>query len=106
VFVTSEKIGLCRLDRDDGRLIWKNLKGDRFLATNGKFVYALDAQRYLLVIDYFKGTTLSRYNLSDFVVPVANTLSDRIYLANHDGSIMCLHHRDFKTPYRPVTSDE
>ncbi len=106
VFVVSENVGLCRVDRDDGKLVWKNIKAVDFLATNGKFVYALDQLRYLLVIDYLKGTTLSRYDLSDYLVHYRNTTTDRIYLTNHDGSILCLRHQNLKKPYRPVTPEE
>jgi hypothetical protein len=106
VFVRSEALGLCRVDREDGRLVWKNPKADLFMAVNNKYVYALDAHRSLLVLDYLKGTTLSSYDFRDFVVPYSNTLSDRIYFGNHDGALLCLRHQSLAKPYRPTTWEE
>lgn len=104
VFVVSSLAGMHRLHRDEGKLVWKNAKANLFLATNNKFVYALDAQRHLLVLDYHKGTTLSRFDLGDWVVPFTNTLTDRIYLANHDGKVICLRHQKFQKAFRPTSA--
>jgi hypothetical protein len=34
------------------------------------------------------------------VLPITNEWTDRIYFANHDGQILCLHHRDNIVPLR------
>jgi hypothetical protein len=91
------------VDREDGRQVWKNPKADLFLAVNNKFVYALDYHRNLLVLDYVKGGTLSHFDFSDYLVPYSNTISDRIYFGNHDGSVLCLRHQSLQKPFRPST---
>ena len=85
-----------------GDAVWKNVEGDSVLAVNKKFVYATDTGGRLLILDRARGTRLSRYNLSDFVVPVVNELTDRLYLAANSGLIVCLHDRDreYATPVR------
>lgn len=102
VFVTALNRGLARLDRDWGRLIWRNPEADRFLALNQKYVYATDKRGHLLVLDYIRGRTLARYDTSDYVVRVSNRWTDRIYLGAHDGTIICLRPRDNELPFRPT----
>src|SRR5262249_5745018 len=72
--------------------------GDKVLAVNPKFVYATDRAGRMVVLDRDRGRELSRYNVRDFVVPTANELTDRIYLAANDGLVVCLHDRDYPTP--------
>jgi len=37
----------------------------------------------------------SRYDIRDFVFPVVNGATDRIYLASNNGLIVCLHDKDY-----------
>lgn len=106
VFVVASSQGLARVDRGNGHRKWLNPDADHFLSTNGKFVYATDRRGYFLVIDYERGRTLARYDLRDYVVRVANRWSDRVFLAAHDGRIICLRHRDLVRPYRPIPLPE
>jgi outer membrane protein assembly factor BamB len=113
VFLTSERGGLTRLNRRDrevrapgrdriyfgGEVVWRNAAARRFLATNDRFVYAADRLGRLLVLDYDRGTLMARFdNTMDWTVAVSNPWSDRFFLAAQDGQILCLHHRDSKTP--------
>jgi outer membrane protein assembly factor BamB len=100
VFVAGDQVGLYRVSRDTGREIWLARQIDRFLAANDKFVYALHHSGEFHVLDYLRGSTLARYDLKDWTIPVANELSDRIYLGSNDGQIVCLRHRDLKAPLR------
>jgi outer membrane protein assembly factor BamB len=106
VFISATRKGLSRVDRLTGRAIWHNPEADKFLAVNEKFVYATDRRNCLMILDYALGRTLTLFDVPDFVIPISNTLTDRIYLANHDGSIVCLHYRDNRTPYRPSMGPE
>ncbi len=99
VYVAIDRAGLYRVRRSDGREAWRNRDATRFLASNRKFVYAADPQGRLLVIDRDRGTTLSTYNgTRDFVFPVRNQWTDRLYLAANDGLIVCLHDRATDKP--------
>jgi outer membrane protein assembly factor BamB len=116
VFVTSDREGLARIDRESGDALWKiprggslvpaNADADRFLAANDRFVYATDRSGRLLVLDRKRGTRLSMLDTTAFRVPVINDTTDRLYLASNDGQIICLHDRDQPTPIRHRASLE
>jgi hypothetical protein len=106
VYVVPDRVGLTRVNRASGKGVWSNKAAVRFLSTNYKFVYANDAQGRLLILDYFRGTELARWDASSWTVPVPNDRTDRLYLANHDGQIVCLHHRDLVRPLLVRTPTE
>jgi outer membrane protein assembly factor BamB len=117
VYVVSQRVGLARVDRATGRGVWhlsfrgadipSNTEADRFLAANPKFVYATDASGRLLVLDRATGTRLSIYEgTRDFTVSFSNAVNDRIYLADNNGLIVCLHDRDYATPFRHTRGDD
>jgi outer membrane protein assembly factor BamB len=104
LYVSAEGKGLARLNRDTGEPDWNvrqsdfNPDADRLLAVNPKFVYAADGGGRMLVLDRKNGRQLSRYDIRDFVFPVVNGASDRIYLAANNGLIVCLHDKDYAQP--------
>jgi hypothetical protein len=99
VFVTVNKVGLHRLQRSDGKAWWSNREAVKFLATNERFVYALDRDGKMLVLDYERGKSLAAWDVRDWVLPIPNVRTDRIYFASNDGQIMCLRHRDRVEPF-------
>lgn len=103
VFVTGNKVGLFRVERSSGRQVWLNKQAERYLSNNEKFVYAADRMGRLLVLDYARGTTLASYDMRDWTLHVPNELTDRVYLASHDGQVLCLRHKDHVTPLRNKT---
>jgi outer membrane protein assembly factor BamB len=100
VYVSTFRVGLFRVDRDSGEPVWLNKRAVRFLAANQKLVYAADRDGKLLVLDLARGRTLADYDLSDYTVRVSNEMTDRVFLGAHDGTLICLHHRDNRVPYR------
>jgi outer membrane protein assembly factor BamB len=98
LYVAPERVGLYRIERTTGHLLWHNFQAERFLAQNRKFVYATDHSNRLLLLDRVRGTVLTSYDgTRDFVFPVANEMSDRLFLAANNGMIVCLHDRDYPT---------
>jgi outer membrane protein assembly factor BamB len=101
LYVTAEGKGLARLNRETGEPLWNirqtdfNPEADRILAVNPKFVYATDGGGRMLVLDRKNGRQLSRYDIRDYVFPVVNGATDRIYLAANNGLIVCLHDKDY-----------
>ena len=63
-------------------------------------LHARDRNGVLLVLDYERGTALGQFDMRDWLMSVPNDLTDRFYLANHDGQIVCLHNRAEKVPVR------
>lgn len=99
LFISAQGGGLSRLDRTAGYELWRNRDAFRFLACNDKFVYATDASGRLLVLDRARGTTLSSYDATrDFVVPVINDWTDRLYLASNSGLFVCLRDKGYPVP--------
>jgi hypothetical protein len=98
VFIAPKRPNLARVNRETGERIWTNQKADRFIAANKKFVYAADPNGRLLVLDKRYGTVLSTLDTRDFVVPVSNELTDRIYLAANNGLLVCLHDKEYPKP--------
>ncbi len=81
-----------------GEALWRYSEGDYVMAVNPKFVYAADTAGRLRILDRERGRELSCYDTRDFVVPFSNELTDRVYLAAHNGLIVCLHDRDYPAP--------
>src|SRR5262249_1642210 len=106
LFLGTLRKGLICLDRETGEAKWKNSEAGRFLAYNPKFVYAFDRSGRFLVLDLERGTKLSSYDLREFVFPVANDRTDRIYLAAHNGLLVCLHDEDYAKPLSLKTDDK
>jgi hypothetical protein len=99
VYVATERVGLYRLSRATGRMLWRNFAATRFLAANKKFVYAKNLIGQLLILDRERGSVLATYEAGrEFVMPLVNELTDRLFLASQDGLIVCLHDRDYPTP--------
>lgn len=107
VYVAPANSGLHRIDRITGQVLWKNATAQRFLATNPKFVYAADRSGRLMVLDRARGTDLSTYDgTRGYVMPLFNEMSDRLFLAAHDGSLVCLHDRDYGNPVTMKEEEE
>jgi outer membrane protein assembly factor BamB len=98
VFVATDLTGLARFDRATGDPLWRNGEAARFLAANPKFVYAADRSNRLLILDRVRGTRLVVFDTRDFVVPISNDVTDRLFLASHNGLLVCLHDRQYATP--------
>jgi len=99
VYISTDRGGLRRLDRKTGQAVWQNRAADRFLAMHPKVVYATDRSGHLLILDRANGAQVGSYDARDFVVPIINDLTDRIYLAANDGLLVCLHDRDYAKPH-------
>lgn len=116
IYVVSGKQGMMRLDRATGQTLWRipvsgaiaeaNAAADYFLAANRKYVYALDASGRFLVLDRRRGITLSGFDGRDFVFPITNDVTDRVYLAANNGLLVCLHDREYTQSIRHHLRDE
>ncbi|MBI1916826.1 MAG: PQQ-binding-like beta-propeller repeat protein [Planctomycetes bacterium] len=95
-YLTQQQRDLLRYR--SGEEVWRFSAGAEVLAVNPKFVYATDRSGRLVILDRDRGRELSRYNVRDFVVPTANELTDRIYLAANSGLVVCLHDRAYAAP--------
>jgi len=106
VFIVADGLGMFRINRATGKEVWRSRAARRFLATNDKFVYAFDRVGNLLVLDHDRGTTLGKLGTRDFVFPIANEWSDRLFLASHNGLLVCLRDHNLKSPLVNKTVQE
>jgi outer membrane protein assembly factor BamB len=107
VYIVPQRAGMYRLDRQSGQTVWRNEKAARFLAANPKFVYATDRNGRLLIIDQARGDELSVYDgARDFVVPVVNEITDRLFLASNHGLLICLRDPNYGRPLMMKTAQE
>ncbi|HWG42791.1 MAG TPA: PQQ-binding-like beta-propeller repeat protein [Gemmataceae bacterium] len=116
VYVVAARKGMTRLDRATGEPRWRipvgrelvenNAAADRFLAVNPKYVYATDASGRFLILERRRGVVLSGFDTKDFVFPVSNEVTDRVYLAANNGLIVCLHDREYQKPIRHRLREE
>ncbi|MFO0798815.1 MAG: PQQ-binding-like beta-propeller repeat protein [Gemmataceae bacterium] len=118
VFASGDHSGVVRVDRATGAQVWRtDRQADRLLAVNQDFAYVRDTFGKLLVYDARRPTEangraapLTSLNISEFNIPVVNTVSDRLFLAADNGLIVCLRDaaRKYDSPVRmapPVTVD-
>lgn len=99
VYVTPEGVGLYRLGRERGDIIWRKGIAERFLSSNKKFVYATDRFGRLLVLDRETGNQLGMLEQArEFVIPITNEFTDRIYMASNDGLVVSMHDRSYPKP--------
>jgi len=108
IYVVTQGNGLDRVERSTGLERWRkaNALVERCLAVNAKFIYGLDRYGKLLVLDRERGTLLSSYDMRDFVIPIANERTDRLYLAAHDGLIVGLRDKEYAAPLRNKKLEE
>ena len=107
VYVTAAAAGLHRVNRQTGQEIWRNPGAGQFLAANKTLVYARDVEDVrLLIIDRVRGTTLTSFPIRDFVFPISNEVTDRLFIAANDGSLICLHDQAYPAPlsWQPTES--
>jgi hypothetical protein len=116
IYIVAGRQGMTRVDRATGQPLWRiptrsgvaesNASADYFLAANAKYVYALDASGHFLVLDRRRGVTLSGFDSRDFVFPINNDITDRVYLAANNGLIVCLHDREYPRALRHHQREE
>lgn len=98
LYVVSLRGGLVRMERETGNEVWQNPVARHYVAINPKFVYATDHFNRLLVMDRRRGEVLGRLDTSEYVFPVQNETTDRILLAAHDGTVLCLNDKAYPSP--------
>jgi len=106
IFAAGDNSGIARIDRKTGSVNWRtDAAADRVVGVNQDFVYVQDRQGKLHVFDAKRvsgnkpghSVSLSSIDMSGFNVPIANTVSDRLFFAADNGLIVCL--RDASPKY-------
>lgn len=98
LYLSPERGGMYRLQRRTGDTLWNQPNAEQFLSHTKKRVFATDRQGRLLILDRNRGTLLGLLDTRDFVVPISNDTTDRIYLGANDGLLICLRDRELVAP--------
>ncbi len=99
IYVGGDNSGLARINAATGEVDWRTPADvDRFVAITADSVYAKDRRGNLH--QFAKGLTNDRRSVSarplasvsmpDFIVPVTNDKTDRLFLASESGQLICL----------------
>ena len=88
-YVISSTGELSSVDGDTGRLVWSGRGVKHVLSVSKDRLFALGVRGDLMAFDQETGALLGQVP-TDFGVHVPNSISDRIYLGNSRGSLVCL----------------
>jgi hypothetical protein len=98
LFVVSQLGGLHCLDTTRGELLWTAPGVTQFMALSPSRIYASDRMGRLAVLSAATGTRMGAMPLSGISQKLANTQSDRIFLATDNCVVQCLRETALKTP--------
>ena len=102
LFVVTDHNGMYCLSSQDGSRRWWSPGIKQFVSATPKHVYATGASGELVVMDRENGKTVSLVGLPGIDLRYPNLLTDRLYLADSDGIVHCLHETEFEWPHRHV----
>lgn len=112
LYVSPGSIGLFQLDLNSGVRLWSQPAAGQFVAATPSTVFAADSLNNLLVLDAATGRPRATLGLNKFKHQVANTRTDRVYLATSTGLILSLREAGREFPIyhrfperRPVLPD-
>lgn len=97
VFVTPFEGGLFCLSLGSGLRRWNQPAARAFLAATTEHVYSEDRVGNLLILSRADGSIIGSLPLRAFPIRIHNDRTDRIYLANSTGLVICL--REQGRPY-------
>lgn len=90
LLVSLDTWGIEARSAATGELLWTRDESLRMLAAGGGMAWFIDAVGRLLLVDLADGSSLAKLQPGRFQMPVTNTVTDRLYLATHDGVVASL----------------
>jgi len=99
VTVVTDNNQIFALSLEDGQEVWRSTSSTyvSVLAVTKSKVYAFDKSGNLVILDSSSGRVDGRMSVG-LIVPIANTVSDRLFFAAQDGRIVSIREEDAKTP--------
>jgi hypothetical protein len=111
VTVVTDNNQIFALNLEDGLELWRSTSSGyvSVVAVTESKVYAFDKSGNLVILDAASGKIDGRISMG-LIVPIANTVSDRLFFTAQDGRIMSIREEGAKTPSfhfsNKVTSSE
>lgn len=91
VYIMPQAGGMHSLNCADGSVQWFSPKVYDLLAVSAAHLYAADRFGDILVMDVKTGAQLDTMRTPQLPLKYTNVLTDRLYLGNTTGMLMCLH---------------
>jgi hypothetical protein len=107
VYVVTDEAELMSLDALTGEPIWGpalNIK--RLLTISEDRVYALDRRGDLVMISTETGARMRTCSLNGTAISFVNTQTDRLFLTNPQGLVVCIHEDKHEFPHLHVDVGE
>ncbi len=98
IYAVAPSDGLLCLSAERGTLRWFAPDIYSFVAASQARVYASDSRGRLVVLDAKGGARVDSLPTELLTIKLANTVSDRIYLATPTGLLQCLHELELAQP--------
>ena len=98
VYVATQLSGMHCLEARTGKDLWWAPNVMQFVAASKDRVYAVDQIGRILVLDAKNGARLDTLPTQQIPIKLANSASDRIFLADDSGLIQCLHEIELAKP--------
>jgi outer membrane protein assembly factor BamB len=94
VYIFTDANGLHCLDRETGLRRWIQPEARAFAGASKRLLCTADRHGNLLVLDRQKGKPVGVLDTREFAMILANDATNRVFLANHDGLMICLQDLD------------
>jgi hypothetical protein len=99
LFIATDEHQLICLSAKTGKQIWGPTTNiGRVIAVSEKRVYALDRRGDLTILQRDTGGRTSTIRLNGSAIPFVNTQTDRLFLTNRAGLVVCLHEVENEFP--------
>ncbi len=98
VYVSTQLGGMYAIDVATGQDIWWTPNVARFVAASKERIYVADKAGRLLSLNAETGQRLDSLPLENVPIKLANSQTDRIFLATDTGLVQCLHEIELVEP--------
>lgn len=88
--VSLGELGLAAYSAETGTELWRSCLTGTILAVGGSRIWLIDEVGRLSAVDLTDGSPRESLCLGPFKLGIVNTVSDRLFLASPNGTIVCL----------------
>lgn len=101
VYVICDDTRMFRIDALTGEQLWAKPIADvkKYVGASRDRIYAMDKYGNMLVINPESAAVMSRVQIGDVRLTLANRETDRLYIATKTGIIQCIHEKANKIPF-------
>ncbi len=99
LYVGTEGNTLHALSAETGDQKWVVSGLDQVVSVSEKHVYAVNQRSDVAIIDSETGDVIGYWNGNERLLPVENSISDRLYFVSQDGLVQCFHEIGADEPY-------